>query len=166
MTTVSVEYLIPYVRLEIGDMDPASYRYIDQWITTALIVAVKEGQRYWRSKYTTTEDGLVSRNPYFTYETDESEGVIEDKDEPILVILAALAILNGSLENSAWSTISWKDAEISYNNNEGGRIRGDTLKRLQAKLDDFIKAPTKRLAKPQGFKLPGFKSDMERGTDL
>jgi len=163
---VSIDYLIPYVRVEIGDTTPASYRYLDEWIVAALTLSVKKAQRYWRSKYLITDKGYVTRSTLISFDTVESVGVIEDRDEPILVLLAAIAILEGGLENHAWDVASWKDAEISYSNIAGGQIRNDNLKRLKVQLDDMIKAPTKRLAWTQGSPLPGFMNEFERKTEL
>ena len=69
------------------------------------------------------------------------------KDENIIVIKAALLVLEGSLENSAWSVGSWRDAEIAYSNIESGRMRTESLRNLKAELDSLIKAPMKRLSK-------------------
>ena len=163
---VAIDYLIPYVRAEIGDLDSTSYRYVDDWILTSLILATKKAQRYWRNKYYITDAGYVTRNDTVVFDTLESDGVIEDRDEPILVLLAAIIILEGGLESSAWNIVSWRDAEISYNNNEGGRIRNDNLNRLKTELNDLIKSPTKRLAWVQGAPLPGFLNEYEKETDL
>lgn len=162
---ITIDYLIPYVRVEIGDTDSTAYRYLDEWIVASLILAVKKAQRYWRSKYHITDKGYVTRSTTISFDTTEAEGIIEDRDEPILVLLAAITILEGGLENQAWNVGSWKDAEISYSNIEGGRIRNDNIKRLKTQLDDMIKAPTKRLAWTQGAPLPGFMNEFERKTE-
>lgn len=146
--TVSIEYLIPMLRLRIGDMDSSSYRYLDEWLVTALIASVRGLQRYWYSKYIITEGGEVYRNTEYTdFEFEESDGVIQQKDEEIIVIKAALIVLEGSLENSAWSIGSWKDIEISYSNIKSGDLRGDTIRRLKEELDSLIKSPMKRLTR-------------------
>lgn len=143
-----VTYLIPQLRLKIGDITPASYRYLDEWLEVALSSAIRGLERYWGSKYKISDAGVVTRNADYTqFEFPESEGLIQKKDEDIIVIKAALITLEGSLENSAWTMGSWKDAEISYSNIQSGNIRGDTLKRLQAQLDALIKPPSKRLTR-------------------
>jgi hypothetical protein len=142
----SVEYLLPTLRLRIGDIDETSYRYLDEWLLVSLIMALRSLERYWGSKYIVTEGGYVTRNDeYLNFEFEESEGVIQRKDEDIIVIKAALIVLEGSLENSAWSIGSWRDAEIAVSNIESGRLRTETLRALKAELDSLIKAPTKRL---------------------
>jgi hypothetical protein len=142
----SIDYLIPTLRIEIGDIDSSTYRYLDEWLMIALIAATRGLERYWDSKYIITDGGAISRNidyEYFTFEEEDS--IIQRMDERIIIVKAALIILNGSLENSAWNLGSWRDAEISYSNIASGSLRGDTIRRLQHELDDLIKAPMKRL---------------------
>ena len=83
-----------------------------------------------------------------------------------MVILAALIILEGGLESSAWNIGSWQDTEIRYSNIESGKLRNDNVKRLRAELDSLIKSPSKRLAWTQGSPLPGFLNEFERKTEL
>jgi hypothetical protein len=143
----SIDYLIPFLRVRIGDIDSASYRYMDEWLLIALIAAVRGLERYWGSKYKITEGGSVTRNTsYADFEFAESEGLIQKKDEDIIIIKTALIVLEGSLENSAWAIGSWRDAEISYSNIQAGNIRGDTIRNLKAELDKLIKSPSKRLS--------------------
>jgi hypothetical protein len=145
---IDIEYLIPYLRLKIGDINASAYRYLDEWLKIALTMAVGNLYRYWGSKYLITDAGIVTRNSaYGQFEFDETSGVIQKKDENIIVIMAALITLEGSLENSAWSTGSWRDAEISYSNIQSGNLRGDTIKNLKDELDSLIKSPSKRLTK-------------------
>lgn len=144
--TISIEYLIPALRLKIGDVNSSSYRYLDEWLATSLIVAIRGLQRYWASKYLITDGGEAYRNTDYTdFEFEEVDGIIQQKDEEIILIKAALIILEGSLENSAWSIGSWKDAEISYSNIKAGDLREDTVKRLKTELDSLIKSPMRRL---------------------
>lgn len=143
-----VEYLIPFLRLKLGDINPLTYRYLDEWLKISLITSVRSLERYWGSKYIVEDSGIVSRNASYTqFEFEEADGIIQKKDENIIVIKAALIILEGSLENSAWSAGSWRDAEISYSNIEGGRLRTETLRNLKAELDSLIKSPMKRLTR-------------------
>jgi len=144
----SIDYLIPTLRIRIGDIDSSKYRYLDEWLMIALIAAVRGLERYWGSKYKITEGGAITRNASYTnFEFAESEGLVQKKDEDIIVIKAALVVLEGSLENSAWNIGSWKDAEISYSNIQSGNLRGDTIKNLKAELDSLIKSPSKRLTR-------------------
>lgn len=146
--TISIEYLIPRLRLRIGDIDSSSYRYLDEWLMIALVASIRGLERWWGSKYKATEGGQVSRNASYTkFEFGENEGVIQKKDEDIIILKAALIVLEGSLENSAWAIGSWKDAEISYSNIQSGNLRGDTIKRIKEELDSILKPPSKRLTR-------------------
>ena len=165
---INISYLIPLLRLKLGDIDSTAYRYLDEWLLIALVASVGVLQRYWRFKYIITDLGDVTRNSGFIYfDRPEEEGVIQDSDEYIIVLMAAITVIKGDLEKSAWNLASWKDYEISYNPNEGGRIRSDILKSMQDELDDLLLPPTKRLARPKKGSLPGYKdNDFERNTRL
>src|ERR1035437_10086876 len=121
---VAVDYLIPYLRLRLGDLTPATYRYLDEWLSSALIASVRILGRYWGFKYFVDDSGLVSRNSNcYTFAFEENLGIIEGQDEDIIVLKAAIIVLEGNLENSAWSISSWKDSEISFSNLEQSRSR-------------------------------------------
>ena len=144
----SVEYLLPTLRLRIGDIDNTAYRYLDEWLVIGLVAAVRSLERYWGSKYKITEGGTITRNElYLDFEFEESEGLVQKKDEDIIIIKAALMVLEGSLENSAWDAGSWKDAEIAYSNISSGKLREGILNNLKTELDSLIKSPSKRLTK-------------------
>jgi hypothetical protein len=146
--TTTVDYLVPFLRLRIGDTNEDTYRYLDEWLRVALIASIRSLERYWGSKYKVSEEGVVTRNTsYASFEFAESEGLIQKKDEDIIIIKTALIVLEGSLENMAWNTGSWRDAEISYSNIQAGNLRGDTIKNLKAELDMLIKSPSKRLTR-------------------
>jgi hypothetical protein len=157
MATVNIGYLIPVLRLNIGDTDQTSLRYDNEWLRVALLAATKILGRWWNFKYlvnvTTNE---IYRNPNATFLFAEPP-VIEAQDEDIIVIVAAISILQGALENSAWDLTSWRDAEISFSNLEGGRIRDNNINRLWNKLLSMIKPPSKRLAWILKNDLPGYK---------
>lgn len=154
MTTL--DYLVPFLRFKIGDVT-APYRYLDEWLVVSLNYALRLSYRYLKNKYVIDLNDNVTRNPLTMFDTDELlEGTIERQDEPILVILASLSTLNGSLENSAWDFTSWKDAEISYNANESSRTRSSSLDRLNAELEGLIGNPSKRLARGRKASLPGY----------
>ena len=142
-----INYLIPYLRLKIGDTDPLTYKYMDEWLSVALIAAVRGLERYWSNKYFVSDEGIVTRNDeYLDFTYEEDEGTIQTMDENIIVIKAALIVLEGSLENHSWDIGSWRDAEISYSNIASGSIRESTVKRLQAELDMYLKSPQKKLS--------------------
>jgi hypothetical protein len=155
--SVTIDYLIPFLRMRLGDINPDSYRYADEWLLNALIFGVKLSARYWNNRYMINENGVVTRGPNTTFLTDEaSYGTIEDRDEPVIVLLSTIVLLEGSLENSAYSITSWKDAEISFSNLESGRIRDSNLNRLYTELNMLVTAPTKKLARTIKGSLPGY----------
>lgn len=149
MAAVNIDYLIDQVRLELGDVNPTTYRYLNEWIVLALIVAVRTLARRWESKYKITNDGEISRNantPTFEF-TEEEEGVVQQKDERLIVVQASLILLEGSLESSAWNIGSWRDAELAVSNIESGKLRGDHVRALRDELDSILKPAGKRLMK-------------------
>lgn len=148
MAKVSVDQLLSQLRLRLGDINEDSYRYMDEWLLLSLVMAIRSLERYWGSKYKVTDGGTVSRNEdYANFEFEESSGVIQTKDEEIIIIKAALIVLEGSLENSAWDIGSWRDAEISVSSIKSGDLRSETIRKLQAELDSLIKSPSKRLTR-------------------
>jgi len=142
----NIEYLIPQLRLTIGDLNEDSYRYLDEWLKTSLIVSVRSLARRWGSKYFISDNGTIERNTdYADFEFEEAFGVVQEKDERIIVVNAAVIVLQGSLENTAWNLGSWRDSEIAYSNLETGRTKKDILDRLTNELDGYLKSPAKRL---------------------
>jgi hypothetical protein len=141
----NLSYLIPVLRLEIGDINPASYRYTDEWLDVALVSSIVALQRWWNNKYLVDSTyTVVSRNPDITYILEEPP-VIQTFDETPVVLMAAYIIQAGSLENSAWSIGTWRDAEYYVSNTDGGRIRDAGLKRTWDRLLMYLKPPQKKL---------------------
>lgn len=164
MTTTTLDYLIPYVRLRLGDLDECNYRYLTKWIQTALVSASRVLIKWWNFKYLMTAGDELYRNTQATFLFSEPP-VVEPQDDQVLVILATYIILEGSLENSAWDFASWRDAEISYSNLESSRARSLTLQRLWDELLLNVKPPMKRLARPVKGTLPGYlENDYEIGN--
>jgi hypothetical protein len=109
-------------------------------------------------KYLLDDSNYVYRNPNwsaFIFDED-TYGVIEPGDSMLFVIMAAMITLEGSLENSAWDFVSWKDAEISFSNLESSRARSRILDMLWEELQFILKPPTKRLARAVKHSLPGY----------
>ena len=167
MSSISLSYLLPYLRLTLGDTTEASYRYTDVWLQVALDYSVTALSPWWNNRYLTDATSKeVSRNPYNTFSL-ASPPILEAGDERPIVLMAAIITLEGSLENSAWNIGSWKDAEISFSNIESGRIRNDRLKRLWEELLATLTPPGKRLARALKSSLPGYKGNTyERDTEL
>ena len=168
MATVDPAYLIPFIRLNLGDINPVSYRYTNEWIKVAIEGAVKALSGWWNAKYIIDPYNSVSRNSLVYGLFSESEPpVIEPRDERIIILMSTIVILEGSLENSAWNLASWKDNEISYSNLEGGRIRDKNLQRLWDELLYLTTPPTRKLARTVKSDLPGYlNNDYERTTQF
>jgi hypothetical protein len=137
-------YLIPILRVKLWDI-VVPYRYLDEWLDVALIAAIKSLQRWWSNKYLVDSTNLVvSRNPDITFTLDEPP-VIETSDERVVILMASILVKEGTLENSAWSTATWRDAEYYVSNIEGTKTRESGLKRDWDELLSIIKPPQKRL---------------------
>jgi hypothetical protein len=157
ITSTNLESLIPFLRLRIGDINVATYRYTDEWLNTALAGSVKTLEQWWNFKYLLDSDYNIYRNTNCTFLFDETTyGIIEPGDDQTIILMAAIIILGGSLENSAWDFGSWKDYEISYSNIESSKARGSTLDRLWNEMLGRLKPPQKRLAVPLKNSLPGY----------
>jgi hypothetical protein len=151
----NINYLLPLVRLKVGDLEPTTYRYMDSWLETALVASVRA---LWSIKYSITDLGEITRQPLYTNFWDDETvvGVVEPRDEYPISILAAIITLQGSLQNNSWNLASWKDAEISFTNLESGRLQDANLARLFEELYSYTKPPTKRLARAYGYPLQGY----------
>ncbi len=154
----NIDYLIPYLRLKLGDLNAT--RYETAWLRTALLLAVRVSQRYLNNKYLIDDQNNVYRNPSYPYFTQEY-GIIEARDEPVIVLLAAIIVLEGSLENSAWDAVSWRDNEVAFSNLEQFRTRGEVLNKLVDELNSLLLPPVKRLAKPLKVGMPGYNYNPE-----
>ncbi len=151
--STDLDYLIPELRVRIGDTDET--RYMDEWLRVSLVSALKALQRWWRVRYTIDETTyVVSRYSGSTFEFDEPP-VIQQKDSLPIVIMAAILTLDGSLEGSAWTVGSWRDAEVSVSNIESGRLRNSSLARMWDELQMYILPPTKGLFGVVRSEIPG-----------
>jgi len=148
--------LLPELRLHLGDINSATYRYQDDWLLTALLLSVRSLQRWWNFKYLvdfTSQD--VYRNPSTTF-IQPSPPVIEDADVRPIILMASIIIKEGSLQDSSWNSVAWRDAEISYSNLEGSRAKQELLRSDWEELKTLISPPNKRLAFPRKGSLPGY----------
>ncbi len=158
-TPVNYDYLIEPLRIHLWDIDPASYRYTDAWLRSTLCTSIKGLERWWNFKYVINDTTYyVERNPTWVYLYPEPP-TIEQADERPIVLYAAILIKSGTMENTAWSTGSWRDAEIAYSNIEGGRLKESSLQRDQDELESILKPPQKRLGYPSKRSLPGYKNN-------
>ena len=154
----TIKYLIPLVRLRLGDSDYNSYRYTDEWLTTALIAAIQMSGKWLNYKYLLDNDNNIYRNPNAKFIFPEPP-TIELQDEYIITLMAAILVIEGSLENSAWDIASWRDNEIYFSNLEQARTRNQQLSRLWDELLNTLKPPAKRLSKAIKGSLPGYKGN-------
>lgn len=137
--------LIPDLRAYLGDTNLSAFRYTDEWLYAALVMAVKSLQRWWRNRYLFDTSGkYIARNPNSTF-TFASPPEIEDADQRALILMASVIIKSGQLENSSWSTSTWRDAEYYVSNVEGGRMKDISLKRDWDELLSILKPPQRRL---------------------
>lgn len=152
-----IDYLIPQLRLHLGDLNPTSYRYMDSWLRTALLSSIKSLSRWWDSKYLLSDDltdpnlvasGLledsVYRNESYRHFEFELPPTIQLKDERPILLMAAILIKSGSMENSSWDLGHWRDDELSYSNIEGGKARRESIARDVQELENILKPPVKR----------------------
>lgn len=143
-----LNYLIPRLRLKLGDLDPANYRYLDEWLHSALIASVDALERWWSSTYTIDENDRVTPT-------------ILRKDIQPIILMACIIVKSGSLENFSWNLGSWRDAEISFSNIEGGKGKQESLKRDWDELNKLLTSPNKKLASPVKGHLPGYVGNQE-----
>jgi len=143
---INIDYLLPTLRLHLGDTDPASYRYIDGWLRVALVSGVKSLQRWWGERYLvdqTTYD--VIRGTSYTFIQDNPP-IIQDLDERPVILMSSLLVKTGQLEANSWGVGSWKDAEIAVSNIEGSRAKQFGVGMDWDELKMYILPPTKRLS--------------------
>jgi hypothetical protein len=150
-----LDYLIPELRFRIGDTDSTAYRYLDSWLRVALVSALKALQRWWRVRYTIDETTyVVSRWSLSTFAIEEPP-VIQQNDEVVILAMASILIKSGTLQNSAWTTGSWRDAEIAVSNIEAGKIRDASLLRDWNEVSVYLTPPNKKLFIPTRDTIPG-----------
>jgi len=150
-----LDFLLPELRLRLGDTDSAAYRYLDSWLRVSLVTALKSLQRWWRIRYIIDETTyVVTRYPDSTFLIDEPP-VIQQQDQTPILIMAQILTQSGTLENMSWSVGSWRDAEVSVSNIESGRLKDSSLERLWNELLWYLKPPTKRLNPGYRDSIPG-----------
>lgn len=142
---INLDYLLPELRLMLGDTNAASYRYTDGWLRVSLVSAVKALGRWWDNRYTIDSNNNAVRSADLTFLDAEPE-VLESEDEMIVLLMAKLLVQEGSLEASSWNLGSWRDAEYAVSNIASGGIKDAAVKRTWEKLLLYIKPPTKRLS--------------------
>jgi hypothetical protein len=145
-TVLNIDYLLPVLRMHLGDTDPLTYRYVDGWLRVALVSGIKSLQRWWGDRYLinyTTNDVERSTTYDFLY-TDPP--IIQDSDERPIILMSAILVKTGQLESNSWNVGSWKDAEIAVSNIEGNKAKMFGASMDWEELKMYILPPTKRLS--------------------
>lgn len=158
MAVTTLTFLIPELRLHLGDIDPATYRYIDVWLELSLEMSIKALSRWWNFKYLINTNKEAYRNPNHVFLFAEPP-VIEYQDERLIILMASIITKEGSLEANSWNAGAWKDAEISFSNLEGSRSKQLSLQKDWEELNLLISAPTRRLAQAIKGSLKGYKNN-------
>ena len=143
---MNLDYLLPVLRLHLGDTDPATYRYTDEWLIVALTSGVKAMQRWWGDRYlidVTTGD--VERGTGYTF-LYEDPPIVQDMDERPVILMSSILVKSGQLESNSWNVGSWKDAEIAVSNIEGNKAKMFGVGLDWEELKMYILPPTKRLS--------------------
>jgi len=143
---INIDYLLPTLRLHLGDTDPASYRYVDGWLRVALVSGIKSLQRWWGLRYlinSTTND--VERGTSYDF-IHADPPIIQDSDERPVILMSSVLVKSGQLESNSWNVGSWKDAEIAVSNIEGNRAKMFGVGMDWDELKMYILPPTKRLS--------------------
>jgi hypothetical protein len=145
-TKAGVEYLIPILRMQLGDTDPLSYRYLDEWLKVALTSSVKILQRWWGDRYIIDDStGEITRSTTFEF-TYLDPPIIQGMDERPIILMASILVKSGQLEANSWNAGSWKDAEIAVSNIEGSKAKQFGYGMDWEELKMYILPPTKRLS--------------------
>lgn len=154
-TTTSITYLLTRLRLHLGDTDDSSPRYLNSWLELALIASIETLQTWWNYKYLIDESDGVYRN-YKVRFLHASPPIIERGDVRPIVLMAAIIIETGDLENLAWNVGAWRDAEISYSNIEASRRKDKLIQRDWNELTNILKPPQKNLSGAHKGHLGGY----------
>lgn len=153
-TQTDLDYLIPFVRFHMGDLE--NRRYTTSTLRMALVYALKLLQRRWNSKYLIdATNTTVTRNADMLYYFRQTAPpTIESRDEAAFVLQAAILLKSGIMQDSSWQVAAWRDDEIQVSNIQADRSRHRGLDRDMEMLDLFFK---RRLYAGRRQSLPGFK---------
>lgn len=151
--STSLDYLIPELRMHLGDVDPTAYKYATIYLRHALVIACKTLMKKWRNRYLINASYVVRRNTNVIYEIDPPP-IIQYSDERAFTLQAAIIIKSAELQNSAWDIASWRDDEVSYSNIAGGAV---LRKSLLDDIDELELWLRRRLFTASRQSLPGFR---------
>jgi len=151
--STSLDYLIPDLRMHLGDIDPTAYSYTLEHLRHALVMACKTLMKKWRNRYIIDASYVVSRNTTVLYELD-SPPVVQYSDERAFVLQASIIIKSGNIISTVDFIGSWRDDEVSYSNIAGAKVRDTSLDNDIAELELWLR---RRLFGGSRQSLPGFK---------
>jgi len=165
----NIDYLIPDVRLRIGDLN--SVVFSDTLVRTALISGIKFLQSKWQRRYQVYTDsmlvtpqpdgvpagyvyvalpdgynvipsGLAANDVFrnpFQTFTDPSTSVISQPDEYPIILAAMIFLRDSSLSSSQQTFVNWSDGEYSYSNVASSKIMSDLSSNAWAELNAYFK---------------------------
>ncbi len=159
-TETSLDYLIPQVRILLGDTTESSYRYSDAYVRTALVAGLNAISPRWKYRYNINDSYEVSRNHTFLTFTDAEPPVIQRFDEFPICLMASILMKSGAIQESSWEVGSWADDEIRYSNIQAASSRDESLARDIAMLEAILPSRGKKLSGTMKQSLPGFTEDL------
>jgi len=162
--TTTVDFLIPRLRLHLGDTNTSSYRYLDEWLRLALVTSIESLQTWWNYKYLLLDNDDVYRNTAIRFLFPEPP-VIERGDHKPIILMSAIILKMGDLQNLSWNVGAWRDAEISYSNIEASRRKDNLIESDWKELTSILKPPQKRLASAIKKHLQGYLDNPYEGTE-
>lgn len=178
---INVDYLLPQVRLNFGDLTGTVFS--DTIIRTATVNGVRLLQKKWSSKYQIYETSIVV-NPqppnvpagYVLANTADGQAyipsglaagdvfrnpyldytappppIVISVDEAPIVLAATYLLRKAQVSSSSEELVSWSTEDIRFTNLSKERSLAKLLEADKAALDDFFK---KKLAMPQRIGYP------------
>jgi hypothetical protein len=160
--STDLDYLIPSLRMHLGDTADGNYTYSDNFLSRALIIGFKLVQPRWNFRYllsydTATTHWSVTRNPNTTF-VQPSPPVIMYADERPIVLAAAVSLRGGLIWTSGSQAVSWKDEEVSFSNISGAKLKEAAFIRDWEELHQLLPERRNRLAATTRQELPGFRN--------
>ena len=143
--STDLDYLLPELRMHLGDTDSTAYRYMDEWLKVSLVWGLKALQRWWRIRYTIDASYNIARFSNSVFIQDAPPVIMYQDEEPIL-LMASILVKSGTLQNNSWDVGTWRDAEIYVSTIEGGRLKDASIRADWDRLLQYLKPPQNRLS--------------------
>jgi hypothetical protein len=150
----SLDYMIEDLRFYLGDVI-IPYRYTDNHLRHALVMACKALMKKWRNRYTINTSYIVSRSPTAEF-YEFTPPIVERADEVAFILQGSIIIKTAELQDTSWDVASWRDDEVAYSNIAGGSALRRSLDNDIAALAEFLRRRLFGSARQSmtGFKLP------------